>query len=166
LLPTLVIKDTPLEKLFSAGLYKPLSMHEAIEKCKMLVVHFEQKGIKVIRIGLQASASLESPGTIIAGPYHPAFGQLVRSAIFFDLVETALSRLKIDSKKSITLKAYPANLSYLLGLKRENILRLQHIYGFQHIKTEEDKNLAADCISLQIGKQLITVGIKELSYPL
>lgn len=164
--PTLVLKDTSLEKLYSAGQYKPLKMQEAIEKCKKLVAQFEQKGLKVIRIGLQASASLESQGTIVAGPYHPAFGQLVRAAIFYDLAVSALSKLKIDSKKSITLKASPSNLSYLLGIKKENISRLQHNYGFKHITVKGDKNLSEDCLSLQIEKQLMTIGIKELNYRL
>jgi len=164
--PTLVIKDTPLAKLYYSGLYKPLGLQEAIDKSKRLVIQFEQEGIKVIRIGLQSSAALESPGTIVAGPYHPAFGHMVKSAIFFDLLAVALKKLKIDANQSIILKSSPSNISYLLGLKKENISSLQSIYGFRQIKVEGDKNLLQDKVMVKIGKNSAIALIKELSYRL
>ena len=72
--PTLVIRDTPLEQLYLAGEYTPLSLEQAVSILKRLVLEFEAEGIRVIRLGLQPNRSLEKAGTIIAGPYHPAFG--------------------------------------------------------------------------------------------
>lgn len=77
--PALVIKDTPLEELYYAGRYDPLSLEEAVMWCKVALGRFEESGIKVIRMGLQPTEELEKPGTIVTGPYHPSFRQLVQT---------------------------------------------------------------------------------------
>jgi len=77
--PALVIKDTPLEELYNAGRYEPLSLEEAVRWCKVALGRFEQSGIKVIRMGLQPTEELSKPGTIVKGPYHPSFRQLVQA---------------------------------------------------------------------------------------
>ncbi len=43
---------------------------------------FEKNNIKIIRMGLQHSENLTSEKDLTAGPYHPAFGELVLSEIF------------------------------------------------------------------------------------
>ena len=77
--PALVIRDTPLEELFYAGRYAPLSLEEAVMWCKVALGRFEQSGIRVIRMGLQPTEELLKPGTIVKGPYHPSFRQLVQT---------------------------------------------------------------------------------------
>jgi histone acetyltransferase (RNA polymerase elongator complex component) len=78
--PALVIKDTLLEKLYYAGQYTPLSLDEAVSWCKIALGRFEEAGIKVIRMGLQPTEELLKPGTIVKGPYHPSFRQLVQTS--------------------------------------------------------------------------------------
>ena len=57
---------------------------------KSMKLAFEQQGIEVIRTGLQSSPELDAPGTVLAGPYHPAFGEMVESWLFAALVERQL----------------------------------------------------------------------------
>lgn len=73
--PTLVVKDTPLEKMYLAGLYKPWSLAEMTDICRKLISLFNVKGIPIIRLGLQPTEILEQG--ILAGPYHPSFRNLV-----------------------------------------------------------------------------------------
>lgn len=75
--PTLVVKDTPLEKMYQAGLYKPWALAEMTDICRKLVSLFDAKGIPVIRLGLQSTETLED--NILAGPYHPSFRNLLAS---------------------------------------------------------------------------------------
>ena len=56
----------------------PPSLEEAVLLAGALIDTATQKGFTVIRTGLQASESLEK--NIIAGPWHPAFGELAASA--------------------------------------------------------------------------------------
>lgn len=73
--PTIVVKDTPLEKMYLAGLYKPWSLADMTDICKKLVSLFHAKEIPIIRLGLQPTESLEQG--IVTGPYHPSFRELV-----------------------------------------------------------------------------------------
>ncbi len=81
LYPALIIRGTGLARLYREGRYRPLDLTEAVDICLEGCMRLENEGIPVIRIGLMASPSLLEEGQIVAGPWHPAFGFLVRSAI-------------------------------------------------------------------------------------
>ena len=90
--PALVIKDTPLETLYRDGRYSPLALDERFTICKAgAAARLRKRGSGVIRIGLQPSEELEKAGTVIAGPYHPAFRQLVESSIMLDRMREELA---------------------------------------------------------------------------
>jgi len=77
--PTLVIKDTPLHKLYERGDYKPWSLKDMVRVCKEIKNIFEEKDIKIVRMGLQPTVELEE--TLVDGPYHPAFRSLVNNEL-------------------------------------------------------------------------------------
>ncbi|MFA7348887.1 MAG: radical SAM protein [Desulfurivibrionaceae bacterium] len=89
LYPCLVISGSPLAELYRQGRYQPMSLPRAVALAGRLWRIFEESGIPVVRMGLQPSAALEK--TVLAGPYHPAFGELVLSRLFFNSVRAALS---------------------------------------------------------------------------
>lgn len=80
--PTLVIKDTELEQLFQEGKYLPLSLEEAISRVADIVPLFITAEVKILRIGLHPSEGLLDNTSLIAGPFHVAFGELVFSEIW------------------------------------------------------------------------------------
>ena len=51
--PVLVIKDTELADEYEKGEYVPLTVSQAVERCKEIVKLFTKNKINVIRIGLQ-----------------------------------------------------------------------------------------------------------------
>ncbi len=85
--PVLVIKDTKLEEQMICNEYTPITVEQAIEIVKKIYVLFEKNNIKVIRIGLQASTEINENASVIAGPFHPAFGELVFSRLYRDYLE-------------------------------------------------------------------------------
>jgi len=121
--PTVVVKNTVLEKWYLSGQFKPLALAEAVEITRQLYLLFETQGISVIRMGLQTTRSLQEPGAVVAGPFHPAFGHLVHSAVFLDRAVKALEREKTESK-TVTLSVHPDDVPKLKGLKSENIRQL------------------------------------------
>jgi hypothetical protein len=125
--PALVIRDTPLAVLYETGRYAPLSLDAAIALCRDALDRFEEAGIEVIRIGLQATDELATPGTIVAGPFHPAFRQLVESSRFLIKMEHLLPP-GIDSG-SVTFRVNPADLSTAIGQNRENIHAISDRHG-------------------------------------
>ena len=83
--PVLVIKDTPLEEEYKNNEYSPLTVEQAVETCKDIVDLFNKANIEVIRIGLQNTEEITDPqeksSQVVAGPYHPAFRQLVEGRL-------------------------------------------------------------------------------------
>ena len=82
LYPVVVIRGTELARWYKEGRYDPLSLEAAVRLCAESCIRLERENIPVIRMGLMSSPSLLEAGQIIAGPWHPAFGFLVRSRIY------------------------------------------------------------------------------------
>ena len=85
--PTLVIKNTKMEKMFLAGEYAPLTMDEAVARVRKIYALVESNNIKVIRVGLQPSEDLREDGVVLGGPFHPAFRELVETEIYYDRMQ-------------------------------------------------------------------------------
>jgi histone acetyltransferase (RNA polymerase elongator complex component) len=147
LYPTLVIRDTPLEELYAKGRYAPLALDEAVSLCRQALLKFEGAGIKVIRIGLQPTEELERPGTVLAGPYHPAFRQLVESSIFLDRMKALLANTKRTSFK-ITFLVHPRDVSAAVGQKRSNLAHLKEQFACNTIRVRSDQSLPRRAVKL------------------
>ncbi|MBW4057239.1 MAG: radical SAM protein [Proteobacteria bacterium] len=114
--PTVVLQGTELARRYSAGEFMPLSLDRGVLLCALLLHRAMQAGIPVIRIGLQADHGLDAE-SILAGCWHPALGQLVRSQLYADLV----CRF-VPSGQRATVYCHPARLSDVIGVKRETLL--------------------------------------------
>ena len=121
--PALVLQGSPLADLYASGGYRPLSMNRAVALCARLKEIFEAARIPVARLGLQPSASLEKELT--AGPYHPAFGELVLSRLYFRRVRRILALLQKErGRATINLILSAADQSIFYGQKRTSVQRL------------------------------------------
>lgn len=101
--PALVIKGSVLARMYKDGSYKPMSLNKAVAKVSKLKAIFEQHGIKVVRMGLQPSEGLQE--RVLAGPYHPAFGELVASRQLFKKTRQILTGKSAAKVKCISLAA-------------------------------------------------------------
>lgn len=109
--PTVVIDGTELAVLWRAGEFKPWTMDQAVDICADMLNLCRQNSLPVIRIGLQRDPQLEE--NLLDGPYHPAFGQLVRSRLW----RRALCLASLHGKQ---LFVNPSDLSDALGHRAEN----------------------------------------------
>lgn len=121
--PALVIAGTGLAQLHAEGMYQPLTLSAAVSLCKVMLHRSLLCGIPVIRIGLQPTADLQRTGTILAGPWHPAFRQLVESDLFYDLASRLLGK-QVPGGLSATIVCNPSRVSDVVGQGRANIVRL------------------------------------------
>lgn len=80
--PTLVIKDTDLEQEYKKGDYVPLTLEQAVDWCAQIIPIFEQNGIQILRIGLHPSEGLINHETLVAGPFHVSFKELVLTELW------------------------------------------------------------------------------------
>lgn len=126
--PTIVVKGTELAGKWKNGLYKVLTEEEAIERCAKLLKFFKDNKIRVLRCGLHPSEGLISGRGILAGPFHQAFGQKVKTRIYGDSLKKLLKTEKTpDSIERILFN--PKEAAYVIGYKRENA-----IYGEAFLK--------------------------------
>jgi histone acetyltransferase (RNA polymerase elongator complex component) len=160
--PTIVLAGSLLAEWYRRGKYVPLSLDECVTLVKHLYLLFRQNAIRVIRMGLQSSKDLAEGSTIVAGPYHPAFGHLVHSEVFFDSAVSAIKTAKIDAAH-LTIRVHPCNISRMRGLKNTNIKKIVQQYHFTSVAILPDAALAEDEMTVNdlskvwIGKKDIRV---------
>ena len=132
--PTLTIKDTELERLYYSKEYIPMSLEDSICLCKYIYVIFKYYNIPIIRLGLQSSDNISEDVDIVAGPYHPAFRELVESSVYRDFIEYYMCFF--DIKDDITIKCNNAEVSKIVGNKRSNLKYFKEKYNINiKIKT-------------------------------
>jgi histone acetyltransferase (RNA polymerase elongator complex component) len=144
--PTLVIAGTRLETLYRSGAYAPLSLADAVGLCKVMLHRALAERVRVVRIGLQPTAEMDAGGVIIAGPYHPAFRQLVEADLCYDL----LSRLTrgMHTASAVSVLCAPSRVSDITGQRRENIKRLAREQGVTIASIKEDPALSRQEITI------------------
>ena len=119
--PTLVIKDTYLEKMYNKGEYTPLSLEDAVELCAKLLRIYRENNINVIRIGLQPTESINEDGDVVAGPFHPAIRQLVESKLALNRIEEIIEQNNLSKKSSLTICTSRKRISDIVGQKKCNV---------------------------------------------
>ena len=150
--PVLVVKNTKLEEEYKKGNYEPLPLVQAVEICKELVRMFADKNIDVIRIGLQNTDEITDPSNetseVVAGPYHPAFRQLVESSMWYDAIVEKIKKLNVKVKE-VEVTVNPIDSNNVIGHKKENILKLKNTYDVDLILKQDE--------SIKQGKSKIEV---------
>lgn len=126
--PTVVFRDTELCSMTNDGSYTPLTLDEAIERSAAVLDIFIEAGVDVIRIGLQASDNLSDPESYVAGPNHPALGELVIGEVYYNRICKILSDKQLSGDENITVLVSIGALSKAVGQNKRNKLRLMAKY--------------------------------------
>ncbi|MGR0481172.1 MAG: elongator complex protein 3 [Candidatus Electronema sp. V4] len=149
LYPLLVVQNSGLADLHAQGRYTPLSLAKAVILTAFMKERFERAGIRVIRTGLQAGEELEA--SLLAGPWHPAFGELVSSRLLLRQTRRLLAQAKTET---VRLRINPRDQSTFRGIKSANVERLRQLGLWQRITlttdpTQERGNVRLDADSLE-----------------
>jgi histone acetyltransferase (RNA polymerase elongator complex component) len=134
--PTLVIKDTELEILYTEKKYNPLSLEQAVEWAKDVYKLFDEANVTVLRMGLHPSEGLISGESLIAGPFHVSFGELVMTALWRDALMELLHK---EKKNEINIFVSPAQLNYAIGYNASNKKMLFSL--FKKVKFTPDSSI-------------------------
>ena len=111
--PAVILKGTKLGELYLNGEYKPYSFETAAEICADMLEMFEKNGIKVIKLGLHSSETVEAD--MLGGFYHPAFREICEGLIFRKKIENQLAE-----GKRFTVYVSPNAVSKAAGHKKSN----------------------------------------------
>ena len=126
--PTVVLKNTYLGYLQEKGEYIAPNAEESAPFCAKLLQMFENNHIKVIKLGLHSSETVESD--MIGGAYHPAFRELCEGHIY---LEKILEKLKgKDKNQQYVIYVNKKVLSKAKGQQKRNEKALKN-QGFSCI---------------------------------
>ena len=126
--PVLVIKDTPLAASYARGEYVPLNLEDAVEQGAYVYKVLTKAGIKVIRIGLHPDEELCTPGNIVAGPFHPSMGELVKGRVLRNHFTPILQELVTSGAQGVIFHCPRRYESKLRGLKSCNLAYWQQLF--------------------------------------
>ncbi len=132
--PCQVVDGSELAQLWRQGAYVPWSLDLTVELLSQALLMAWGRGIRVIRMGLAPEPGLDS--AILAGPRHPALGQMARSKAlwrfisFYLLLGRAITgraplRLYVPERYQGEIFGYANNLLPRFirnGLERQNIV--------------------------------------------
>lgn len=121
--PLLVIKDTVLEKLYYSGSYKPLSLEEAVFQAKEVYKIFNENSVKIIKVGLHPSEEFNSGNSLIAGPYHQSFKELVLTELWIDIFKNYNF---VKTEKLIEIFVNKEQINYAVGYGSKNLNYLKN----------------------------------------
>mgnify|MGYP003296061284 FL=1 len=126
--PTVVLKNTHLGYLQEIGEYIAPTAEESAPFCARLLQLFEENNIKVIKLGLHSSETVESD--MIGGAYHPAFRELCEGHIYLAKILEKLSEK--DKNQQYVVYVNKKVLSKAKGQQKRNEKALKN-QGFHCI---------------------------------
>ena len=134
--PTVVFRDTELAAMTDSGEYAPLSLNEAVERSFRALKILEEGGVRVIRVGLCSSENLTSADKYVAGPNHPAIGEMVMSRMFYERIREALLSFSLSSRR-IIIYVPVGCVSKAVGQDRANKKKLMNEFNLRSLKVKE-----------------------------
>ena len=134
--PTVVLPGTDLANAYGRGEYLPQTLEEAVDLTAALYEIFSEANIRVIRMGLHTDDTLGE--TVLAGPYHPAFGELVYASLYRKQAEVIMNELDLRGKR-VCLVVAPGDISKMTGQQKSNIKYLTRLTGAAEIRVATRK---------------------------
>jgi hypothetical protein len=133
--PTLVIRGTELAERWEKGEYQPQSLEEAVEISAILLEIFRDGGIEVIRVGLHPSEGILDGSELLAGPFHPAFRELVESLLWKKKLSPLMSQQPKGS--NIQIPVSDIELRYAIGHDSSNRKMLENHFNLVEFVVDE-----------------------------
>ena len=122
--PTVVFYGTPLCELAKSGDYTPITAEDACERAARVLEIFLNRGIPCIRIGLCATESLTSADKVYAGPNHPALGEMVWNAYYYEKILNAVKSAALVGQ-DVKVVVPSGDVSKAVGQHRCNLVRIK-----------------------------------------
>jgi histone acetyltransferase (RNA polymerase elongator complex component) len=108
LYPCLVVRGTPLARLWERGGYVPWTTERAVRELAEALPIFWAEGVRVIRLGLAPEPALDR--NVLAGPHHPALGQSARARALLGIVRAKVRELGVPPRSLAVPRRYSGEL--------------------------------------------------------
>ena len=147
--PTVVFEGTELCAMARSGSYTPLDEQKAIDRTKIALRVFAERGVPCIRVGLCASERLAS-SEVYGGANHSAIGELAMGELYYDLICEKLDGRGDLAGKQVVLYVAKGEVSKAIGQKRKNYQRILKKYALKGLKVLEKNEILSYNILIEI----------------
>ncbi|HAT56410.1 MAG TPA: radical SAM protein [Veillonellaceae bacterium] len=147
--PVLVLEGTALADSWRQGQYSPCTLESALCACAFLKKYYGRHSIPVIRTGLQATEELDRGGSFLAGPYHPAMGELTDQYLFRHAVNHTWKNMKGSPKN---IMCHPRDRSKIMGFRGKNWKEWQTRFGGR-LQCREEASIQPGMIILKTDQE-------------
>ena len=98
------------------------------------------KDIDILNVGIDVDdeAELNKTSKIVSGPCHPAFRQLVESAMWYDAIVEKIKKLNVKVKE-VEVTVNPKDSDNVIGHKQENVQKLKELYDVDLVLNQDEK---------------------------
>lgn len=156
--PSLVIKNTPMEQMYLKGTYKPYSLDKAINISKELVGRLQAENIKVIRVGLQPTDEINIGKELVAGPFHPAFNELVIGSMYRDFIHENIPN---DYREHVELEINSKEVSKLYANKKYFFNKLKEDHKNCDFNVVQNNSIDREHLVIKLGDDKILLSMQE-----
>lgn len=130
--PVYVIPDSELYSMYENSEYKPLSINEAVMRCKAVIYECQKTDISIIRLGLQSTDEITAKNNDLRGPVSDNLAEYVMSALVRDKIEREIKNRQIDDSKLI-INVPKKYVSICIGPKKINKIYFENKYNIKFI---------------------------------
>ncbi len=155
--PVVVVKETDLATSYGLGSYHPLPLEIAVKEAAHMRTQLMEADIPVIRVGLQATEDLLGDA-VLAGPMHPAMGELVIAESIKQAIGSALAQLP-PSEDDLILTCHPKVQSKVVGQKKQTLNQLRQDFAPAQVEIMTDPQQDPGHVAIQRGDRKISCRI-------
>ncbi|MDA8141443.1 MAG: radical SAM protein [Desulfobacteraceae bacterium] len=145
--PTVVLRGSALAQLYAKGQYEPLALDEAVALAAEVHQIFALNDIPVIRMGLQDADELSPDADLVAGPHHPAFGELVYSKLWQDAICKHIEKEGL-LRSDVMLAFHPHLQSQIKGPKDANIFEILQRCALSSLEIQTNETIEMDRVTI------------------
>lgn len=156
--PSLVIKNTPMEEMYLRNEYIPYTLEEAVQICKELYGMFISNDIEVIRVGLQPTEEINTGREIVAGPFHPAFRELIMGSIYSDIIKENITK---DYKGSVNIEINSKDISKLYADKKRYFNEMLKTHKNLKFIIKQNDGVFRDHIIIKLEEYEKTISVQN-----
>ena len=121
----------------------------AVERSAAVLDVFVKNGVRCLRIGLCETENLHSDA-YLAGPNHPAMGELVGSALYYYRMCEEIERQDDVAHSDLIFEIPRGDVSLAVGQRKINRLKIENKYHAKSVRFIENKDFRRYNIKLDI----------------
>lgn len=144
--PLVILKDTPLEKMYNKGLFKPIEDDIFISILSEMIIYFESREISVIRMGIHNVFGNRLNEFVVGGMYFENLKDIVQTKIYRKIIKKSIEEehkiIYVNEKEFHWLSGYKKrNRNWLKNEKKKIEIAVNKTLQDSYLQFENMKKI-------------------------